>query len=508
MSLRFLCATMVVAAACRPVADSGGPGDSDAPGRRCVAEDPPDDLPEAVPYLPDPAYSQRVVELPSQTLEQLHAVIYFPADPEERAYDDGAPVAVVSRSAVRSVGTASAVLAGSWGIIEVQPIYPGWSAGDVVGAGSFDQSGPVTAAALADTIRFAAGLGETVDGTTLRQLTGGPVCDGVVVAAASAGLIPAAQALAGIDDGLEEAVIGLSAAESPHLPQIVTGDLGLTVMDPDLDQDADGNGVAWDDFRNTDFEAGGCDDSGCVLSYDDVAWSDALSLSEVYGGLYEPMELPGLLYLDRNGSGQLDLHAKSGFDLDRDGGLDADEDMPLVPWYDPEASEPWVVYSGEVISAALERGVLDPEAWPGHLLDPGETEAFWEDRSVMARLPELVAAAPEALRVQVVFTEMDHSVAQISRPHVMGLYEGLRRGGVPVRYNPSAEALGCIVEPEMLADWGGELPWDEPVEHGELVSHGLPETVPMDGWRGGGAVGLLWELLGPFDRCPVAADAG
>ena len=472
--------------------------------RDCGYEEPPDDLPAPTVAESDPGYAWRAVRLDSQVVDELFAIVYFPSDPDARAYEDGAPVVVGARSALFSGFLATPLTPSAWGLVEVQPLYPGWVYGAYASSGVSDAAGPIATAVLAETIAFAAGQARTVDDLSLRQLTGAPVCNGgVVISANSTGIIHTALALEGFPDGLDEAVLAVAAAESPHLPQVVTGDLGFTGMDPDDRVDGDGNGVTWDDFRHPSYAPGDCDGVRCAIDYSDLAWERDLTLWQVFGDYYEGFDTPGLLYQDSNRNLRLDLSATGSFDLDGDGALGPGEDWPLQAWYDADGPPRSVVYSPEATTTADGMGVLQLDDWPAHVADPRQSSSFWGERSLMGSLPGIIDAAPEHFSVYFTFTEIDHGLAQASRPHIAEPYQALREGGVSVRYNLGADAMSCLVDPELSEGWGGELPWNEDLGEGEIGDWALPETIPNDSWRALGAAGALWEYLGPFDRCAV-----
>ena len=498
-------ASVLAVSACTPAgsADSAS-GPEDLAPRDCGYEPPPEDLVPATLDRRDSARSWRVVQLPSDVIDTLYAVVYFPTDPELRAYEDGAPVMVGARPALFSDTLVTSMVPSAWGIVEVQPVYPGWVYEDYASSGVSDAAGPLAAAALTEAIAFAAGHGHTVDGLSLRQLTGAPVCNGgVVVSANSSGIIHAARALVESPDLLDEMVLALVAAESPHLPQAVVGDLGFTHMDPDHQVDADGNGVTWDDFRNSDYQPGSCEDGGCPIDYSQIAWEPQLSLQSVFGDYYDGLAGGGLLYLDRNDNGLLDISTAGSWDLDGDGAVEVSEDWPLLAWFDNVAPLERVMYSAEATEAALELGVVTAGAWPTHISDAQQARAFWDERSLMAMLPGIIAAAPADFGVYFTFSEVDHALAQASRPHIAQPYQALLEAGVSVRYNVSAPSMSCLVERERVAGWGGQLPWNEDLGEGELSEWALPESISGDEWRALGAAGAFWEYLGPFDRCPA-----
>ncbi len=469
----------------------------------CGAEDPPDGLVDPVVLVGDPSTAYRVVELDTPLVEHAYVLVSFPSDPAARAYDAGAPVVVVASPAFKAGLEVSPYFSGALGLVELQPIYPGWYRDDLVSSGEVDRAGPLSAQLLTSTLGFAAGQVSTADGLTLRQLTGGPVCDGhVTLFATSSGLFQAAQSLADLPAGLGERLLGLASYESPHTPQTALGDLGSPAYDPDLAVDADGNGVDWDDARRHDYAPGDCDGASCDLDLSTLAWDPAVSMRDVHPDLYSSADDPGVLFLDRDGSGALELGADGGLDVDGDGRVGPDEDMAFVPFEDPRVHSFPALYSVEVLQAALEQGVLSAEAWPAHVGTPDTVAEFWAERSPMDRLDALLAAAPAHFRLQLTFSSRDHGVAQQARPHVAVLAHRAAAAGVPVRFNPDRDTVACLYGDEALEGWAGELGWGELPAEGELHPWALPHELGLAVLRPLAAATMAWEAYGPFDRCP------
>ena len=434
----------------------------------------------------------RVARLDTDVADEVHVILSYPADTAWSLYDRGRPVSVVVPGAHRADLAHELLIPPWYGMVEVQPIYPGRAFEDGRTAGEFDGGGEASLAVIAEAARFAAGE-LTADGLTVADLVGTPVCtDRLVLAGTSTGGVTLFAAITAHPD-LAELAVGLATHETPSLPQLVASDLGTVIADPDEQVDGDGNGVTWDDARNPGYTAGGCDADGCDVDYGALAWAPDRKLSSFYMDLVDP--LPGLLYRDGNENGELDPFTPDELDLDGDGVIGATDDVPHRAMAWPEDTSRGVL-SPELQAAAIEQGVLDPDAWPDVLVSPDEAEAFWELRTLL----DLLEAGPELDHLAAVldYTAIDHAIPLVDRPHVLGIYEALLDHGVPTRLNPPGPTVDCFVD---RLSWPGELPANTAITHEELDAWALPETIANEHARALGIVGALWEVDGPFDWC-------
>lgn len=483
-----------------PAPDSGDSGDSGDPpvyaSRTCLTPEIPEDLPEAS-VDPEREHAFRTVVLPDETLGTSGALVYFPDPSAAGLWSDGAPVVV---TASPPENTPEPYFKAELGVVEVQPLYPGDGDGQLATPGVYDGLGPNSAAAMAAAIRFAAGLVASQEGWTVGQVAERAVCNGeVFVLAVSQGGSPTLKALADNAEELGPYVGGIVSFESATMPQIMAGDVGKTFGDLDGDLDADSDGYAWDDARNVDY--GGCDSSTCVLDYATIAFSEDYTPAYFFPPFYKLQEL-GMLYLDRDGDGQLTT-AAGGTDVDGDGAVSADEDFPLISHQGAyEGDEIQRLYPTlEAIDAALAAGVLDEAAWPAALATREQVAAYWEPRTLTTHVPPH-ALFPDHARYVSVYSEVDHGVPLPDRPHVTGLYADFQAQGWSVGYNDVDAGVTCSGVEDLLGDWPGPPPADAILTQEELDTYAMPESIDAHG-KGSAVLQLAAEVFGPFDNCPT-----
>lgn len=442
----------------------------------------------------------RTVRIPGGLFDELYAVVLYPADTSAMAWTDGAPVVVVAPPSLDldpSVEEApSPVFDAKFGVIEIQPVWPGWTVGGETTSGDRDDGGIVDASALSETIRFAAGIVSLDRGTTIGQVAERPVCNArVAVLGVGFGGVTIMEALAP-DAGVHDWISGVGLFEVPTLPQLITGDVGTVWMDPDLESDGDESGLDWDDGRNVDWYEGDCDSVSCALDYEDLAWDADTHPSEVFPGRYEDAPA-GVLYLDRAGSGALEIAPGGGLDVDGDGALGEDEDFVLLPHY---ASDGGVYYNSH-LTRQIE-GELG--AVPSGVAGLAESEAFWGTRTVMEEARVVVSTYEPDLALVVGFTEVDREIATADRPHVVMAYELFREAGWHTRYNLRGEALECLVGSASSGGWPGGPAWGTEIEESETQGWAIPEALDADAAALTG-LSVLWDALGAFDLCPGAS---
>lgn len=470
---------------------------------------PATDLP-APTAVKDGSMVYRVVEIPDAGFEHLYVTVFYPADPTLMAYDEGAPVIVLLvPNTTTQTGALEPRVSAGMGVIEVQPIFPSWQQGGFTTSGTFDAGGDLSAAATRGALLFATGQVATVDGTTLGQVVERDVCNShTVLMGTSRGDATALRTLELFHDDLAPTVVGFGAHEAPSVPQFIVGDGGWIWMDPDEDVDADGSGFGWDDARNRTYVTGACGPlaSRCELDYSRLQRTLDYTIDQ-FSGQYKAMPgETGVFWLDNDGDGQLTaLGAPGAYSQDRDGNgaIDDDEDFLLWPLQDPVA--PTLinvqVYSRELLAEAVALGLVDPGAWPSGLAPVSAVEAFWAGRNPMSSIANLTKDwTAEELTVSIEYTTKDHANGNAARPHVWQMYEGFRQAGLNARYNLSADAAACVMSPDDLVGWGGEVPYGADLAEEDLPPYGLP-VLKNTTARPVAAIGLLWDLFGPFDHC-------
>jgi len=452
----------------------------------------------------------RLVELrsPAPEVEEVHALVAFPAD-GQRGWEAGAPV-VVTAPPVETVQPSwdqapLTYLPAALGVVEVQPVWPGWSVQGRETSGPADGGGPRAAAAVAAAVRFAAGAEPAADGRMIEDIVPGPVCRGpVVLASMSSGGIPAAAALDAHAPALSGLVSGMAIYEPPSLPQFVTASAGVVWMDPDPQSDADGDGMAWNDGRNHSFDEHTCTASGCTVDYGALAWSDWVSLRKLWQSTDAAALPAGMLYLDRSNNGRLDV-TEASTDTDGDGAIGPAEDAFTKPHIDDYTVEGQITYyyTDEALSAAVAAGTLALERWPSFLARPLEARAFWSERNMAARL-EPVAAAHPGLHAAVTFKALPHGCAAPTRPNVRLVHDLLAASDSigSVRYNTGTRAARCVVGEGGLGTYAGGPEPGATVDPATLSDYAFPSTFEAPDVKAIGIVEVLESSLGALDACP------
>lgn len=485
---------------------TGDTGDPDPPVRVCDDAwlTAPADIPAFTEYWKtSDNLLYRVVQVESDLYDPLYLGVFVPADPSANAWVDGAPVAVVARNPTET----PAFLLDRFGFVEVQPMYDSFMTVPERTVGPANATGMEYAEAYRQAVRFAAGVTTTVEGWTIGQVAGRPVCGpGVVLLSGSSG---AATLWAALDAWHEELVplsLGIGAYEPPSVVEFMTGDAGWVWRDARSDYDADGNGFAFDDFRNPAWLPGSCPASSptCLLDYSGLAITNLILLHWLLPWKYELA--PGaevVLYLDRNGNGALDLSDAPDVDLDGNEAIDGTEDYYFTPEHDAEAEPPLdkQFYSPALLAAAVDAGLLDPADWPKGMASPDEADAYWTAQNP---LPHALSVAPRlagSVPVVLSFTEVDHGVGLGTHPHVWLLYETLRRQGVTVRLNASQVAFDCVAGLGEKYLEGIPAEPDLAVAEEEMHAFSVRESIPVSFSWGLPALEIAWSQLGPFDRC-------
>ncbi len=501
-----------------PAADSGLPSAWDTAPAVHLTDDtaaPPDwgcttgtsinprEIPAPVDHSEGHRY--RVVEVQTDAFEAYHIVVLFPPSSYRDLYDAGAPVIVTS---MQSIGIGQAWVTEprsffplEFGVVEVQPVHPGWVAVGSTTPGVHDGAGPQTADSLHEAIRFATGESTTTTGLSLRDLVNREICNGrVAVLGASSGGITAATALDRHLETMRSRVLGLAFYETPSLPMFVVADTGFKALDRWPTVDTDGNGIPWDEGRNPAFE--GCDLTSleCSLDLDTLAWTGLVSPAEIAPTDFA-VGASGVLYLDRNDNGRLDLAPDGHPDTDGDGLIGPEEDYFLLPYQDLHTSSAErQLYSPGVALAA--DALFGPGGRPTHLASAPDAAAYWSDRDAVEAVTRAVEQGVSDLHFTVAFSEEDHAIPVAERPHIGLLHAALLQAGATVRTNLDREAALCLVGEEVIGDWAGGSAPGTPLETAELQTQALPGGLPPRTGRALATLGLFWDMWGPFDSCP------
>ncbi len=447
----------------------------------------------------------RVVEVTSDVFETYYVSILYPPGAYRNLYDAGAPVIVTS---MQSIGIGQAWLTEprsffplELGVVEVQPVHPGWTSVGSSTPGIHDGAGPQTADSLNEAIRFATGETTTTDGLTLRDLVNREICTGkIAVLGSSSGGITASTALSRHTEAIGSRLLGMALYETPSLPMFVVADTGFMTLDRFPSEDTDGNGTTWDEGRNPAF--GGCDLTTleCEVDFTGLSWSTSFAPADVAPTDFEP-GAQGVLYLDRNGNGQLDLAPDHHPDTDGDGLIGPTEDYFFLPYQDLHTmgSERHVYSPGVALAADV---LFESGGRPGHIVSAPDAEAFWADRDALSAITSAAASLPTDIRFSVAFSEEDHAVPVRERPHVAVLHAALVGAGVSVRTNLSREAAVCLVGDDLIGEWPGGSEPGASLDIDGLLETALPDALPPRTGRALATLGIFWDAWGPFDVCP------
>lgn len=433
----------------------------------------------------------RNVKVMTTLFDDFHATVLWPAD-GQTAWTDGAPVVLVvpdgfgTSDQVRDEPTP--VFDAEFGVVEIHPIYPGWSVAGQGTVGSHDDGGLEASAAVYAAMTLAWD-GEVLERfQKLSNVVGGPVCNARVgMLAVGNGSITAMVTVAASPE-LSDRMAGLALFEPPAVPQLITGDVGLVWMDPDPSTDGDGDGIAWNDARNTDWIPDTCDGISCDLDYSAVTWDAETRLSDVFPAQFSDTP-QGLAYLDRQGNGVLDYGA-NGLDTDGDGVVGADEDFLVLG----HVATDGITYFNPEVTLIASRSWTE---WPDGVATLEQSESWWEVRRVIEEGKIFVGGAPSKIPVVVGFSEQDHALAITDRPGEHLSHDLFADAGFPVRYNPSAEAADCLVGDA----WGGGPARGTDLSDAELHAYAIPEALDEQA-AAISALGALMDGFGTFDHCP------
>jgi dienelactone hydrolase len=369
--------------------------------------------------------------------------------PEKPRYEDGAPVVVrvVPAMSPNPVSRRDVLGLTGLGFVVVEMAYPG---GD-----DFDQGGPKCKRAVADVFKFAMGRKTDARRNTIAQISPVPVLRRIVGAIGmSHGGNSIVTTLEDYPDELRNLAFYVSY-ESPAgtskdaLGDSVLVDYGGVLHDPNPREDADGNGLPWDDGRNPYYRPGkGLDFS--KLKWDPTAFFKAPMMQA---------EATGVLFLDGNGNGKYDTipppESKPevpegralGFlptDTNRNGRADRDEDFPFRFHRGRFGERFKKVYSVSVTRAAATS--VFQKAFPPDIATVDEAREYWSQRDMTAGFERLSPALADLL-VCIYAGRQDHVQAATDYPHIRAQYDGLRRAGIKwVRLNPDPEYVRAVVD--------------------------------------------------------------
>lgn len=500
-ALIALCATLPACAAASEDS-SPPPQDSDTAGHLPCAEGDHAGLP--VPWSADRGNNYRVVPVPLAAGGEGVVLATWPPE-GNTLWADGAPVMVVSPPSHKVDETweqhPQSWTRPSWGAVEVIAVWPGWTVQGTTAPGAGEGGGPAAAAAFDAALRFALG-GPSSEGRPLADYAEVPVCnDTVALMSLSSGGAPLVQAVA--TAGAEHAarVAGISLFEPPSLPELAVAESGAIWMDPDLDTDADGDTLPWNDARNLGFDPDSCTTAGCAGGMGTLAYTGERSLASLWSAY--PADLPsGLLYFERSGDGTFNADDHGRTDRNGDGRVDQNEDTWARPLFATNGDTYQVYYSDTMIDAAALGGLLPPEA--AHIATPDATHAWWASRNMGLHVADAGAAMPDAVW-SVVFTTMPHGPALVERTGETIVYDELLRGGARPRWNFPADVALCLAG-DIYAEYPGPPPDDPAPVGAELQAWAVPDTVNNVTTQAVGGLAPLLAARGFPTSCPESDE--
>ncbi len=376
------------------------------------------------------------------------AVVIAPPDGESGRYEAGAPVVMGVGSGITTPvecnDSPMRTLRTHAGMVVVQFLTPGQCCVDVCSPTSDNIGGSVSRQAVSDLRDFALNSAQTLEGDTLSSLVGTPMMeDELVLILGSSRATTVVENMAADPDSWDmvRAVINY---EVPYYPAMVALELGATMHDPDLSEDADEDRLPANDGRYPHYQDGDCADGECRLDHVPLGFDQTVAIRDVHHdadmAVIAGRDRPGVLYADGNRNGMLDLQ-DTHVDYDRDGLVERGEDFVFFGLIqDSGVRDEQYWHSPELLREALIQGVLTEDAWPPHFPTLGEVQVFWGERDHPTAQQQVVDALPDIYWV-VLGAHQDHGQALSTRPHTVLMYNDLLEAGMEPQYNFSNDAL-------------------------------------------------------------------
>jgi hypothetical protein len=310
-------------------------------------------------------------------------------------YPDGAPMVVmastwfVEKYDVRRVGFHLEFDPTNVGAISIAHLWPGKQdpQSGIASAGAYDYGGPMSLAALRDTIRFAAGEIPDIDGFYLHELIQiNPLYDNVGLFASSHAGVVATNVLAYYGEDLT-AIDYFVGRENPTMAEMYPLEIGH-----------------FDDRHrpvyNPYYDHTGYTPTSLKIDYTRVGWLQNQKYPEGAPSFAVP-------------SGEDYVWCGKG---------------PFM------MGKRW--FSHALTQALLDNGAFTEQTWPDTLATPQETKEFWSSRITVHNYP-LIGEKLPGLKVMLVFATYDHVQAAPDKPHIRQAYDGFKkRAGLWTRLNP------------------------------------------------------------------------
>jgi len=353
------------------------------------------------------------------------------------------------------------------GLIRIQFVFPGGSAGSVASGGTYDYRGVACQQALADVIRYGAGELAAVDGLSLSELVPVAAPGGVGLIGSSNGGNSLWMTLHHHAE-VRSLVRWAATWESPLGPQYVTVELGAR------------NGLL-----NPYYVPGTCTLEACPLpNLASGLLFDPAATAVLHDPATDtPHPVDGSLCIDIDSSGTC---GDEDFLFQGLGGPNA-PGIPLPKLYHSRALMQFL----DAHQALFPNGQL-----PNYYASKPQSDAYWAVRDPSPVFAQLAAALPD-LPVMFLASAVDHVQGQPDHPHVrVPLQAFIDAGHSFVRCNPDAAYLAGLAGldaqhiPELPAGQG--LPW--PDTESALVPE-IVDGVPMDRYLTTAAALELWDRV-------------
>ena len=379
----------------------------------------------------------------------LATMVIYPKQPR---YEEGAPVVVTSQGG-HTPGKIQPPPPDfdPHGIVWIEFLFPGGRMEGFESGGVFDYGGRACIEALYTVLQYAQGRISNTAGKRISDYVNYPILtDNVGVIGNSNGGNIAGQVFARYREGLE-GVNYVIFYETPAGDHYVLGDLGRIGDDPNRLEDADGDGIPWDDARNLKYIEGSCDETSCQIDFSTLAYDPTVGF-----------------YLDNNGDGKpnyVGRYPRVRTDVDGSGALEPDEDFIFMALNVNLEDRRRLVYSYLVTKAAWDKGLF--QNVPEDVMRPDEALKFWLDREICYHYDEISQNMPWLKVMQLGFME-DHVQATRDHPHVVINYNAFKKRGHWVRLNPDKSYIEHLagVKPSVKENHANiDLTFDNVVRH-------------------------------------------
>jgi hypothetical protein len=323
-------------------------------------------------------------------------------------YKDGAPVVVVVPGRWSASGLAFNMHACQEGFAEVTFAFPGGGTNSLVSGGVYDKRGKRSQQALADVLRFAAGLSNDNNSRKINDLLPVRVYNKTV-------------GVVGWENGGNIATITL-AKYADSLPFIgwlayYESPIGQAFFPPNL-------GSSTDLILNNHYRQGSCATGHCLVDFRNLTYeANAQKDKGEHRKLGEP-EIRGVLFFDENNDKMWEEPLEYGLSY------------LAVPGINKQ------IYPPYVISALIRYRVFTRANWPKTIVYLPQAEAFYSDRDGSLYIKQFVQKMPNCM-ISIFERTVDQVQRQPDHPHTAFLYNSfLANRAQWLRLNPDPVYAG------------------------------------------------------------------